>query len=290
VADEELREASRTQWSIAAAAWARDAERRESGPFRVAADWMLEAARVGAGASVLEVACGAGDVGLRAAALVGTSGRVVCSDFAEPMVEVVSERARAAGLDHVEARVLDAEDPDLGGERFDAVLCRFGYMLMPNPGRALSAGHGALRDGGRIALAVWGPAEDNPWLSLVTSAVMKTLGAPPPAPGTPSPFALADHERLRALLAAAGFAEITVESARDSRPYESVDAWWDGMREPTGPMGALLSQLSGEQVTAIGDDATSSARRDGHVAADGSVRFPAHVVLASATRGGTPAG
>lgn len=282
MAEDDLREASRGQWSRAADGWGRETERRESGPSGAAADWMLSAVALEPGERVLELASGAGEVGLRAAEAVGPSGRVVVSDFAEPMVELVGDRARSAGLGHVEGRVLDAEDPRLEGERFDAVLCRFGYMLMADPARALRESCAALDRAGRIALAVWGPAERNPWQSLITDAVMKTLGAPPPAPGMPGPFALADHERLRSLLAEAGFVDIVVEDLDVERQRESVDEWWAEMLGASGPLSAVLGQLADAQRAAVRDDAQRGARR--YAGRDGSVRFPARVVVASARR------
>jgi len=228
------REASRAQWEQAAQGWAAEAEERERGPAGRAADWMLEAVAPQPGERVIELACGAGDVGLRAAAAVGEQGRVLLTDFAEPMVELVRERA--AGLPHVEARTLDAESPDLD-ERFDVALCRLGYMLMPDPARALRETRDLLDPGGRLALAVWATAERNPWLSLVFDAVMGVLGAPPPEPGTPGPFALGDQDRIRSLLDGAGFAEVTVEEVGEIRRYESAEEWWHRRRRRAGVAG-----------------------------------------------------
>lgn len=278
---EDLREASRAQWSGVAGGWAEGVERREGGPAGVAADWMLEAVRLEPGERVLELACGAGDVGLRAAEAVGPSGRVVCSDFAEPMVHVVRRRAEAAGLAQLEARVLDAEALDLAGESFDAVLCRMGYMLMSDPAAALRGSAAVLDRGGRLALAVWGPKAENPWLSAVTDAVMSKLGAPPPAPGTPGPFALSDHDRLRDLMVGAGLANVVIEELPAKRRHHSLDDWWAETRRVSGPIGLLLSQLAVEQVAAIREDAFTRAER--YVAGDG-VRFPASIVAAVARR------
>lgn len=283
MSEEDLREASRAQWSNVAGGWALAADRREGGPSGAAADWMLRAADLKPGGRVLELACGAGDVGLRAAEAVGSTGRVLCSDFAEPMVEVVRTRADALRMGHLEARVLDAEDLLLDGELFDAVLCRFGYMLMTDPAKALRSSGAALDRGGRLALSVWGPAERNPWLSLITDAVMKSLGAPPPAPGVPGPFALADHDRLGSLVEGAGVEDVVVEDLETERRHESLDDWWADTREVSGPIGALLGQLAEEQVTAIHDEALARARE--HVRSDGAVCFPACVAVASARRG-----
>lgn len=278
---EDLREASRAQWSGVAGGWAEGVERREGGPAGAAADWMLDAARLAPGERVLELACGAGDLGLRAAEAVGPTGRVVCSDFAEPMVDIVRRRAESAVLAQVEARVLDAEDLDLEGESFDAVLCRMGYMLMSDPAAALRGSAAALDRGGRIALAVWGPEAANPWLSAVTDAVMSTLGAPPPAPGTPGPFALSDQDWLRDLIVGAGLADVVIQEVASKRRHHSLEDWWAETRRVSGPIGALLSQLPVEQVAAIREDAFT--RAEPYAAGDG-VRFPASIVAAVARR------
>lgn len=272
---EEHRAASRAQWEQAAKDWAAEAEERERGPAGRAADWMLEAAAPRPGERVLELACGAGDVGLRAAEAVGAEGRVLCTDFAEPMVDLVRERAR--GLPQVEARTLDAEDPGLD-ERFDVALCRLGYMLMPDPARALRATRALIEPDGRLALAVWAEAERNPWLSVLFDAVMGTLGAPPPPPGTPGPFALADRERLRALLDGAGFADVVIDEVRGERAYASAEEWWQSMSESEdGPIGRVLAALPAEQMGTIRERALTDAER---FAAGAEARFPAALVVA----------
>jgi SAM-dependent methyltransferase len=278
--EQDFDEASRSQWSNVAAGWAADAEKRERGPAGLAADWMLQAAALEPGQRVLELACGAGDVGLRAAQAVGPEGRVLCTDFAEPMVDLVRERAAAQGLAQVEARVLDAQEPDLGDERFDAILCRLGFMLMPEQAKAVAAARGLLAPGGRLALAVWAAPERNPWLSVLTDAFMATFDAPPPAPGTPGPFALADHDRLRDLLTGAGFGDVTVEEVEGENRHASIDAWWEDASEGKGPMSALTQQLAPEQREAVRTHAVAAAQR--YVEDDGSARFPAALVVALA--------
>src|SRR5215831_14191922 len=84
--------ASRDQWGAAAEMWRRAAEEPDSGATKAAADWMLESVGLRSGDRVLELACGAGRVGLRAADQVGVNGYVLCSDFAEEMVDVVRAR------------------------------------------------------------------------------------------------------------------------------------------------------------------------------------------------------
>ncbi len=245
---------------------------------------MLGAVALRGGEQVLELACGAGRVGLRAAAEVGPEGHVVCSDFADPMVEAVRRRAAGLGLENVEARVMDAESLQVDDESFDVVLCRFGYMLMPRWETALAESFRVLNRGGRLALAVWGPAERNPWLSTTLGAVMAHFAAPPPEPGTPGPFALGDDGLLDSLLAGAGFEDVVVEEIQSMREHESLDEWWSRTQAIAGPLASILSQLPDTDVAAIRQASFDAAGP--YVAAAGAVEFPASVIVASARRPG----
>ncbi|HYG96032.1 MAG TPA: methyltransferase domain-containing protein [Solirubrobacterales bacterium] len=274
---------NRDEWGAAAEHWARAAEQEEVGASAEAARWMLRAADLQAGERVLEVAGGAGRVGLQAASAVGPEGSVLCSDFSEQMVRVARERFERLGISNVETRALDAQSLDLDAEAFDAVLCRFGYMLMPDPLQALRESARVLRPAGRLVLAVWGEAEQNPWLSNLLDAVMSHLSAPPPEPGAPGPFSLGDPVRLREMLAGAGFAEVEVEEIETEQVYESLDGWWEKLLGVGGPLKAVLDPLPDTELNAIRDAALASVEE--FVTDDGSVVVPATVVAARARKG-----
>lgn len=278
----DFREASQRHWSDSAASWARAAEEEDTGASASAAEWMLDAADLQPGERVLELACGAGRVGLQAATTVAPDGIVLCSDFSEAMVDAVKDRIERLGMANVNTRVLDAENLDLEGDAFDVVLCRFGYMLMADPLRALSESRRVLSPGGRLVSAVWGPAERNPWLSVVLDAVMNHLNAPPPEPGAPGPFALGAVAELRRTIERAGLVNVTVAEIEAEQSYESLDAWWRRILEVSGPLSALLGALAVADLAAIRDGAIAEARD--YLKDDGSVAFPALVVGARAQR------
>jgi SAM-dependent methyltransferase len=283
VADKELSESSREQWGGAAEAWARAAEEEETGASGRATEWILESAGLEPGERVLELACGAGRVGLNAAPLVGPEGSVLCTDFSAEMVEAVERRVERLGLDNVDTDVLDAQDLSLDSESFDVVLCRFGYMLMPDPLTALVESYRVLRPGGRLVLAVWGPADENPWLTTILETVRDQLGAPPPEPGTPGPFALGDARCLEELLEEACLENIEVVKLDAEQPYDSPQAWWQQILEVGGPLAALLDAMP--DADADGVRQTALAAAEGY-ARDGGVVFPAKIVAARAMRPG----
>ena len=79
------------------------------------------------------------------------------------MVDVARRAGETQGLGNVEYRVLDAERMDL---RRHVEGCRWGYMLMADPGAALEETRRVLRDGGRLAFAVWQTPDRNPWAAV----------------------------------------------------------------------------------------------------------------------------
>ncbi len=269
----------RDEWGAAAEHWARAAEKEEVGASADAARWMLRVAGLQPGERVLEVAGGAGRVGLQAAAEVGPEGSVLCSDFSPEMVRVARERFDRLEVSNIETRALDAQDLDLDEATFDAVLCRFGYMLMPDPLRALRESARVLRPGGRLVLAVWGEAGKNPWLANLLDAVASHFSAPPPEPGMPGPFSLGDPAHLRALLEGAGLVEVEVEEIEAEQVYESADAWWEKLLSVGGPLKAILDPLPEAELKAIRDDAFARNRQF-----LGDAVFPATVVGARARK------
>ncbi len=159
------RQASLETWEEAAPGWVRRHELMSGWAARVS-HWMLDALSLQPGQRVLELAGGIGETGMLAAELVAPMGSVTISDQAEAMLEGARARAQELGVANVEFQVLNAEWIDLPLASVDAVLCRWGYMLMADPAAALGETRRVLRPGGRVALAVWDAIESNPWALL----------------------------------------------------------------------------------------------------------------------------
>jgi SAM-dependent methyltransferase len=210
-------------------------------------DWILDQADPQPGQTVLDIAAGPGDLGFRAADRVGPAGQVISSDFSPEMVEVARRIGQARGLGNVDHRVLDAEKMDLPDDLVDVAVCRWGYMLMADPAAALGETRRVLRDGGPLAFAVWAEAERNQWAAIPGMTLVERGHVPPPEPGSPGIFALADPARIRELVVDAGFAEPSVEEVAFTFRYADSDEVWDTLVRLAGPLARVINGLSVEE-------------------------------------------
>lgn len=279
---DEYRARTAEAWEGAAAGWGRQRERMQSAAQAVSM-WMVDAVAPQPGERVLELAAGPGDTGFLAAELIAPGGgTLICSDRAEAMLEVAKARATGLGLRNVEFRTLDLEWIDLETASVDAVLCRWAFMLVPDPEAALRETRRVLKPGGgRIALAVWDDGARNPWATLLQEeAVAKGLASASP-PGAPGMFALAPAERLADVLGDAGFAEVRVEAVDFANRFASVEEWLAQQMDCSPSMAPLWASLDERSRTAFADGLR--ARASEHAAPDGSLTLPARSLVARAS-------
>jgi enediyne biosynthesis protein CalE5 len=257
-ADDEKRAHLHRMWSAVAGSWAAHVAYTDE---RCAheATLMLDITAPRPGEHVVELACGAGSLGLAAAERVGATGEVVLSDVAIEMTSIAAARAAELGLTNTRTRVLDLEHIDEPDRAFDVVLCRDGLQFTLDPGRALAEIARVLRPGGRVAVAVWGPPAENPWLDVVFEAASAELGRPMPPPGLPGPFALSDWQRLTRLLEDAALSDVTVSRVPVPLHATSFDDWWTRTCELAGPLAAILSQLEPATAASMRDRAERAA-------------------------------
>ena len=206
-------------------------------------EWMIKELALEPGDRVLELAAGAGDTGFEAAAIVGERGRLLSTDFSPAMVQVARRRGAELGLAHAHYRVMDAERINLDADSVDRVLCRFGYMLMADPAAALAETRRVLRPGGRLALAVWGAPERNPWATIGFGLLVERGHMPPPEPGAPGPFAIASEEQTRALLGHAGFTAVRTEELPVHFSFRDLDDYMTYATDTGGPAALVLRGL-----------------------------------------------
>ena len=276
---DEYKRTALENWQTIASGWERRRAEIEktTGPVT---EWMVRALDPRPGDTVLELAAGPGDTGFAAAARLGEEGRLISSDFSSAMVEVARRRAAELGLRNVEHRQLDAEDIPLEDDSVDGVLCRFGYMLMPDPEAAVAETRRVLRPGGRLALAVWSTGRRNPWVTIAGRILVELGHAPPPEPDAPGPFVLGEDGRLHDLLEGGGFVDVHIEEVPLLMRYDDVDDFIAASRETSGMLARIWADVSEAERKAI---ATRLAEDFAPFAVEDGYELPAVAVGASAT-------
>ena len=202
---------------------------------------------------VLDVAAGSGALSIPAAR---AGAQVVATDISPAMVERLEARAAAEGLSTLEARVMDGHDLDLADDTFDIAGSQFGVMLFPDLPQGVRELTRVTKPGGRVVLVTMGPPNTVEFLELFLDAIHAAVpgfeGLPRDPP--PLPFQVADPEKLRGELEAAGLQDAHVETTNHRLEFESGAQMWDWVTS-SNPIGVgLVADLTPAQVAAAKEE------------------------------------
>jgi SAM-dependent methyltransferase len=267
----------------AAEAWRLGAARRAT-TLAVATERMLEAAGLRPGLRVLDVAAGTGDQSVLAAQRIGPSGSLLATDISASMLAAAAEAVREAGLDNVATQVADASALELADESFDAAICRFGLMFVPDLHQALVRVRGALKTGASFATLIWSTEAKNPYIGLQIEIVREMGRMPSPLPTLALTVSLSAPGTLQHAFLDAGFLgpSVNVAPVPVPREFASVD-------EAVGAMRAT-SPVQGELGRAMNDAeranywAELGRRLQAYVQTDGRCLLPGEALLGVGTK------
>lgn len=275
------KENQRHDWNAVSSGWEKWWDVIENGANMVS-ERMLEMANVQPGQRILDVATGIGEPALTAARRVGEAGHVIATDQARDMLAIAKRRAQARGLNKVTFREMDGETLGTTEQDFDAVLCRWGLMFMPDVDRALIGMHGQLKPGGTMAAAIWSSPDKVPSISLAIGVARELLQLPPPPQGTPNPFCLADTAMLKQKLQGAGFKNIRIEPVIVDFAMPSAKVYVEFTRDINAPLVALLANRTSEQQEHVWEAITKAVQL--HATQDGSIHIKNEAICISGTK------
>jgi len=214
-------------------------------------DAAIQAAAPTEGEQVLDVGCGAGASSLALAARVGPRGHVLGVDISTPLIERAMALAPSGAP--VTFQLADAGSVALPQAAFDLLYSRFGVMFFEDPVTAFAHMRRALKPAGRLAFVCWRAAAENDWGRLPLDAVRDLVPLPAsPDPEAPGPFSFADSDRVRRILAAAGFVDIAITPFDHAIPFGqgvTREAAIDDALEmafEVGPLSRVLADQSEE--------------------------------------------
>jgi ubiquinone/menaquinone biosynthesis C-methylase UbiE len=237
--------------------------------FRQWVDPVLDAAGVGPGQRVVDVACGTGVLARGASARVGASGSVVGVD-ADPGMLAVAARVGPA----IDFRQAFAESLPLPDRSVDAVVSQFGMMFFTDRVGAAREMRRVLRDGGRLAVAVWDAIERQPAFAIEVDILDELVGKDA-ADVLRYPFALGDPEEVREIFGRAGLKDVRVETRSGTARYPSVRSLVDADLRGWLPLvGQHLTEETIERVLEAADREMSRFVTNDGVVFDA----PAHII------------
>ena len=234
---------------------------------------LLDAARVGPGVRVLDVATGPGYV---AGAAAQRGARVVGIDFSAAMLAEARRHHPA-----IEFQAGDAEALPFPDASFDAVVMSFGLLHLGRPDQALAEAHRVLRPGGRIGFTVWAKPEQAVAFGIVLRAIERNGRLDVPLPPGPPFFRFSDPEESRRSLLGVGFQTPEVVMVPQVWRLGSLDALFEIMRGGTVRTAGLLRAQTPEAQDAIRAEIRDAVRPYQRA---GAVELPMPAVLASADK------
>ncbi len=237
-------------------------------PHQRAAAALLDAAGVGAGTEVLDVATGPGVVATIAA---DRGATVLAVDQSEAMVGL----ARAAGVD---ARQASVEHLPFDDRTFYAVVAGFLLNHLARPAAAVGELARVCRARGRVALSVWEVPANNPVLGLFGS-VASSMALPDVVPPGPASDLHADSARFATVLTDAGLGDVDIRRVEWTLTVEPGE-WFDVIAASTPRTGAILAAAPAEQRASLRQRYVEVATAS-YGGSDGLVTLPAGAVVGS---------
>ena len=196
---------------------------------------LVKHARIRAGQTMLDVACGTGVVAVTAARL---GARVTGLDLTPDLLARARENSLIAGVD-VDWREGDVEALPFGDATFDAVVSQYGHIFAPRPDVAVAEMLRVLKPGGTIAFSTWPPE-----MAVGRLFALVARYAPSPPPGISPPGQWGDVNVVRERLGSR-VNDLVFDRGVMMVPALSPQHHREQVERAAGPIKKLVESLSG---------------------------------------------
>ncbi|MCA1658907.1 MAG: class I SAM-dependent methyltransferase [Verrucomicrobiaceae bacterium] len=226
-------------------------------------------------ALVLELACGTGILTRVLRTRLPSTVKLIATDLNEPMFRHAADKfGKKEAVQWLQA---DACSLPFGDRMFDAVVCQFGIMFVPDKELAAREARRVLKPGGLFLFNVWDALEHNDVGRIAHETITSYFDKDPPT-FYHVPFGYHDQEEIKRVLESAGFRDVRIEVVakvgQPSRAREVATGLVQG-----NPVSMAIAERDPSLLPAITDAvADAITRRFGQA----DIRAPMRAVLVQA--------
>lgn len=207
--------------------------------------YLISAAKVSPGMSVLDVACGPGYV----SAAVKRLGAVPTGiDFSETMIAIA--KTMFPDISFLQG---DAQELPFGDATFDRVLVNFGLLHVSQPEMACAEACRVLKSKGRFGFRVWAGPDKNPGTKMVNDAIEAHGDLNVGLPEGPTHYLYGEEEECRKVLKQSGFegSSMIYETCTMEWHLPTASYFFEAERDAGVRTAGLLARQSPEKLHAI---------------------------------------
>ena len=240
---------------------------------------LVEEAQIGIGQKVLDIGGGSGEPSLTIARIVGPTGSVMYTDPVAGMLESAQAEAGRRGLTNIHFKRCSADDLPFADCTFDVAIGRLSAMFFVDPVTAVREAVRVVLKDGRVAFAVWGPTEANPFFSSITDVIDQFLDGLPQDSDASDTFRFAVPGKLAGALKQSD-ADNVIERRLNFRIEAAIsfEQFWQLRTEMSETLREKMARLTAAQLPTVKQAVADAAQK---YFVSGTMSFPAEALIVS---------
>ncbi len=235
---------------------------------------VLDAAEVTSGKQILDVCCGPGMI---TAAAIARGADAKGIDFSAAAVEIA-----ISNVPDAEILEGDVQSIPFNDDTFDAVICGFGIIHVPDPLKALSEMRRVLKPGGRVAVSTWEAPNPKNGFGLLFGSIKANADMNIDLPHGPDFFQFSDLDKMSTALQEAGFNESSASTVAQTWEFNNSHGFITGIIEGSARARAIITAQTDAVQAAITDAVVAGMHS--YKTSDGTYRLPMPALIGTAIK------